>query len=144
MAILNALGVQIPQMNFPFKQGADLTLDFTWLKDDGTPMDLTGYSMEASFRTFAGSPVSFLMIQSGPTIGSRIDIFGNTGSFAFVFAGVDTALFQPKGLPLQSYALLDKIRSYSLGVYDLKYTTPAGLVGYLFEGSNTLDPNITT
>lgn len=143
MAITNALGLQIPQMNFAFKQGADLTLDFTWLKDDGTPMDLTGYSMEASFRAFTGSPVSLLTLQSGPTTGSRIDIFGDTGAFAFVFANADTSLFQPIGLPVQSNPIVGRIRSYIFSVYDLKYTTPAGLVDYLFEGSNTLDLNIT-
>jgi hypothetical protein len=115
----------------------------TWLDDNGNPINLTGFSMKMVIRAFLGSPVALLTLSSATSTGSYIALGGSAGTITLNFAHADTAALQIGGIPLPGF-LSGGARVYPLGVYDLQYTDPSGNVGYLLEGSVSLDPQVTT
>jgi hypothetical protein len=48
----------VPVINIIFEQGADYNDVFTVTNPNGTPLDLTSYSVFASFKKYPGSPTS--------------------------------------------------------------------------------------
>lgn len=133
----------VGQFSYVLKQGADTSISMTWLSDDGvTPVNLTGFAMKLAIRSFIGSPVALLTLSSATNTGSYIALGGSAGTITLNFAHADTAAFQSTGLPLQSL-IGGNARVFPLGVYDLQYTDPSGNVGYLLEGSVSLDPQVT-
>lgn len=130
MAISAGSGVAI--FSFTLKQGADLTISMTWLDDNGLPMDLTGYVMALSIIGFGIFTNPLLTLLSTSSTGSRIVLGGTAGTIDLVFSRVDTGAF-----------VAGSLRVYQMGLYDLKYTDPAGEVGYLLEGTVSLDPKVT-
>lgn len=127
--------------NFVIKQGSDLSISMTWLDDNGNPINLTGFAMKLAIRAFIGSPIALLTLSSANNTGSYIALGGTAGTITLNFAHTDTAALQTVGLPLPS--LIGNARVFPLGVYDLQYTDPSGNVGYLLEGSVSLDPQVT-
>lgn len=136
-------GSGVAPFSFTLKQGSDLTISMTWLNDAGAPMNLTGYSMELTIRSFVTSPVSLLTMSSAASTGSYIALGGIAGTIDLIFNHVDTGVFVANGLPQPSNPVVGGLRVYPLGVYDLQFTDPAGNVGYLLEGSVSLDPQVT-
>lgn len=131
----------VGQFSFVIKQGSDLSISMTWLDDNGNPINLTGFAMKLAIRSFIGSPVALLTLSSANNTGSYIALGGSTGTITLNFAHADTASLQSNGLPLPN--LVGTARVFPLGVYDLQYTDPLGNVGYLLEGSVSLDPQVT-
>ena len=132
----------IPIWNFTLKQGADQSFPSLWTDDNGNPVNLTGYLMELTIRAFVGSPVAILTLSSANNSGSYISLGGTTGVFEPIFASADTALLTGVGLPSPGL-LTNGLGIQKLGVYDLKFVPPDGLVGYLYEGTVSLDPRST-
>jgi hypothetical protein len=128
----------VGQYSFNLKQGADASIAMTWLGDDGQPIDLTGFSMKMAIKPFINSTVSRLTLSSDDTTGSYIALGGSDGTIALNFASADTASLQANGLLAQGSG-----RVVQLGVYDLQYTDPDGNIGYLLEGSITLNLRVT-
>lgn len=128
--------------NFVIKQGSDLSISMTWLDDNGNPINLTGFAMKLVIRSFIGSPVALLTLSSATNTGSYIALGGSAGTITLNFAHADTAGLQSNGIPLPGF-ISSGARVYPLGVYDLQYTDPSGNVGYLLEGSVSLDPQVT-
>ena len=133
----------VGQFSYVLKQGADTSISMTWLDDNGNPINLTGFSMKLAIRSFIGSPVALLTLSSATNTGSYIALGGSAGTITLNFAHADTAALQTVGLPVPSL-IGGGARVFPLGVYDLQYTDPAGNVGYLLEGSVSLDPQVTT
>jgi hypothetical protein len=137
------VGSGVALFNFQIKQGADLTISMTWLNDAGAAMNLTGYAMELTIRAYVGSTVSLLTISSATSTGSYIALGGTAGTISLIFDHTDTGAFVVGGFPQPFGQTQGGIRSYALGVYDLQYTDASGNVGFLLEGSVTLDPQVT-
>lgn len=133
----------VATFNFTLKQGADLTVSMTWLNDAGAPMNLTGYSMKLEIRSYTGSPTALLTLSSANNTGSYIALGGTAGTISLVFAHADTAGLLPVGLPAPGSPIITGPRTYALGVYDLQFTDPTGDIGYLLEGSVSLDAQVT-
>jgi len=133
----------VANWSFVIKQGSDWSPTMTWTDDNGAPIDLTGYHMKLTIRAYASSPIALLTLDSADTTGSRIVLGGTAGTIELIFAHADTAALAPSGLPLPGTSLSGGARVYALGVYDLQFTDPAGEVGYLVEGSVSLDPQVT-
>lgn len=131
----------VGQFSWVIKQGSDQSISMTWLDDNGNPINLTGFAMKLVIRSFIGSPVALLTLSSATSTGSYIALGGTAGTITLNFAHADTAALQTVGLPLPS--LIGSARVFPLGVYDLQYTDPSGNVGYLLEGSVSLDPQVT-
>lgn len=134
----------VAPFNFTIKAGSDLTISMTWNDDSGNPMNLNGYAMKLTIRSFVGSTVSLLTLSSSNNTGSHIALGGTAGTISLIFAHADTATLLPVGLPLPGSPSTGGTRSYALGVYDLQYTDASGNIGYLLEGSVSLDPQVTT
>lgn len=139
----NNSGSPVATWNFTLKAGADTSITMTWLDDNGQPMNLTGYTMELTIRAFVGSPVALLTLSSTSTTGSRIVLGGTAGTIELIFASADTAGLSGSGLPVPINPAFGGLPVSRLGVYDLKFTDPSGLDGYLLEGSVSLDPQVT-
>lgn len=139
---MDANSLAVGQFNFQLKQGSDTTISMTWLQDDGvTPMSLVGYSMVLTIRTFVSNAAALLSINSSAQSGSRIVLGGTAGTIDLIFDAADTGQ-----LPLGNVAVGNQFGGlpvYQLGVYDLQFTDPSGSIGYLLEGSITLDPRVT-
>jgi hypothetical protein len=133
----------VANMPLAIKQGSDFTVSMTWLDDSGNPMNLTGFTMKLTIRPFVGSPTSLLTLSSANNTGSYIALGGTAGTISLIFVHADTAAFAPIGLPLPGSPITNGLRSYALGAYDLQFTDPTGNIGYLVEGSVSLDPWIT-
>ena len=141
MALTTTSGVG--QFSFTLKAGADTTIAMAWTNDNGAAMNLTGYNFVLTIRAFVTSTVAVLTLNStAPTAGgSEIQNGGAAGTIALVFAHADTIGLTPSGFA--SGNSLDGLPVSSLGVYDLQYTDPSGNVGYLLEGTVSLDPCVT-
>lgn len=133
----------IAQFNFQIKQGSDLSISMTWNDDSGNPINLTGYSMKLEIRSYTGSPTALLTLSSANSTGSYIALGGTAGTIDLIFAHADTAGLSPVGLPTPGSPIAIGPRAYQLGVYDLQFTDPTGNVGYLLEGSVSLDAQVT-
>jgi hypothetical protein len=140
MAVTTTSGVA--PWNFAIKAGSDLTISMTWNNDAGQPMNLTGYSMILTIRSFVSSSVAILTLSSSASSGSRIVLGGTAGTIQLIFSHVDTVGLTPSGLPT-SNTLGNGLPVSPLGVYDLQYTDNNGNIGYLLEGSVSLDPWVT-
>lgn len=136
-------GSGVGSFNYCIKQGSDLTISMTWLNDAGAPMNLTGYSMELTIRAFVNSPVSLLTMSSAESTGSYIALGGTEATIDLIFNHADTRAFVANGLPQPSNPVGGGLRVYPLGVYDLQFTDPTGNIGYLLEGTVSLDPQVT-
>lgn len=134
-------GVTVPPFSLILKQGADFDFTFTWLDDNGVPMDLTGFAMRLSIVPSAGSAAT-LTLDSASTTGSRIALGGVLGAITFYFAHADTATLAQVSFPAPSISQgLQGV--LPLGYQDLKYTDPSGNVGYLFQGPAAFAPRYT-
>lgn len=136
-------GSGVANFSFTLKQGADLTISMTWLNDAGAPMNLTGYSMKLEIRSYTGSPTTLLILSSANNMGSYIALGGTAGTISLIFAHADTAGLSPVGLPTPGAPIATGPRTYPLGVYDLQFIDPTGDIGYLLEGSVSLDAQVT-
>jgi hypothetical protein len=132
----------VAQFNFALKQGSDFQIPMTWLDDNGNPMNLTGYSMLLQIRAFQSSSIVLLSLSSANSSGSYIALGGTAGTITLIFAHADTAALAPNGTP-SSNVLSSALKVGQVGVYDLQFTDPGGNVGYLIEGSVSLDPWVT-
>ena len=132
----------VAQFNFAIKQGSDFQIPMTWLDDNGNPMNLAGYSMLLQIRAFQSSSIVLLSLSSSNSSGSYIALGGTAGTITLIFAHADTAALMPNGAPA-SNALNTALKVGQVGLYDLQFTDPSGNVGYLIEGSVSLDPWVT-
>jgi hypothetical protein len=134
-------GSDVPQLKLTIKQGADQTVSWIWKKSDGTPIDLTGFSMLLTIRSaIGGAPL--LTLSSASTTKSRIALGGATGGIDWIFDKADTALLPATGLPAGN-PYSGGIPTLKLGFFDCQATNPSGDVGYIVEGPVTLDPKVT-
>ncbi len=132
----------VAQFPFTLKQGSDETIPMTLWDDNGQPMDFTGYSMLMQIRAFQSSPVVLLELSSANDTGSYIQLGGQSGTITLIFAHTDTAALATNGQP--SFGPMQQgLRVGQVGVYDLQFTTPGGDIGYLLEGTISLDPWVT-
>jgi hypothetical protein len=131
-----------PQFSLILKQGADFDFTFTWLDDNGDPMNLSNFVMRLAIKPSADSLVETLSLSSASVSGSRIALGGVLGTITLYFAHADTALLAPIGYPTRTIAQgLQGLMP--LGYQDLKYTDPSGNVGYLFQGPASFAPRYT-
>jgi hypothetical protein len=132
----------VAQFNFTLKQGADTPISMIWFNDNQQPMDLTEYSMLMQIRAFQSSPVVLLSLSSANDTGSYIALGGQAGTIDLIFAHADTATLATNGQPSFS-PIQQGLRTVQVGVYDLQFTDPTGQIGYLLEGTVSLDPWVT-
>lgn len=133
----------VGQFSFALKAGSDVTITMTWLNDNGQPTNLTGYTMALVIRSFVSSTVAILSLNSSAATpgGSVIQLGGTAGTVTLVFGHADTVGLVPNGFAPSNP--LGGLPASQLGVYDLQYTTPTGSIGYLLEGTVSLDPWVT-
>jgi hypothetical protein len=140
MAVTTGSGVAA--FNFSLKQGSDTSISVIWWDDNGQPMDLTDYSMLLQIRAFQSSPIVLLSLSSANDAGSYIALSGQAGTIDLIFAHADTAALMTNGQP--SFTPMQQgLRVGQVGFYDLQFTDPTGDIGYLFEGTVSLDPWVT-
>jgi hypothetical protein len=132
----------IPIWNYTIKANSDWSPSFVWTGDNGSPTDLTGWSMKMSIKAFATSPTSLLTLSSTATSGSRIVLGGTTGVVTLVFAHADTAGLPITGTPAPNL-LRTGLPAYELGVYDLQYIDANGDIDYLLKGAVSIEPAAT-
>lgn len=103
------------------EQGATLALTFTWKDENGTAIDLTGYSAAMKVRPHASSDsVIFTAGTSNLTVGTT------SGTIALSVSSTATA-----ALAAGTYA------------YDLELTSGSSVVTRLLEGKFTVKAEVT-
>jgi hypothetical protein len=132
----------VAPLDITLKQGADTTISFLWLDDNGEPMDLTNYVMTLPIRAFINSPVILLSLSSENSSGSYIQLGGTAGTFTLFFAHADTQALISNGLPASPLLVGSGFPVARVGVQNLQFIPPGGQVGYLFEGKLNLDPSV--
>lgn len=105
-------------LNLYIEQGATWDLDLIWRAADGTPKDLTGYSVRATARHRKGSShVLFSFDSATPTAGYTFGPLNATGRILVTLSAAVTAALT------------------SDGVYDLDVVSPSGRATRLVEGA---------
>jgi len=102
--------------NPTIEQGADWTVELTWA-DDGTPIDLTGYTARMSLRHSARDTVSIHL----DTTNGRISLGGAAGTITLSLTAAETAEIPAHNHP-----------------YDLEVVNPDGRVVRLVQGIATV------
>ena len=109
-----------------FEKGSDFSLDLTWLPDNQTPADLTGFN--AKFEVFQDpnyyTPVVIASTLGDGTTGTSLVLGGNTGTVAVTVGVTALAL------------LTDDVRT----VYSLTLESSGGQFTKLFGGIVALKP----
>lgn len=108
--------------NIRFHQGATWSFTLTLTDDNGTAIDLTGYTAKMQIRDLPGGTV-FETLETG---GAGIVITAATGEIALTFTAAETAAL-----------------TISRGMYDLKITSSGAVVTYLLKGEFVVDARIT-
>jgi len=108
--------------DFEIDQYASFQTSITWREDDGSVIDLTGYSAKMDIREGYGGE----LILSLTSDDDSIDIIEEEGKLAFYFTPEQTADF-------------DFVRAY----YDVVVTSPTGFATRIIEGVFELNKGIT-
>lgn len=132
----------VPTWNFTIKQNSDWSPSLTWTNDSGGPVNLTNCSMKLMIKAYATSTVALMTLTSSAASGSRIVLGGTTGIYTLAFAHADTALLPVTGAPTVNQ-LQSGLPAVALGVYDLQFTDPNGLISYIFKGNVSIEPSVT-
>lgn len=104
-------------------QGATWAFSLILTDDNGTAIDLTGYTAKMEIRDMPGGTV-FSTLTSSPAAG--ITITAATGEIDFALTAA------------QSAAL-----TFGRGQYDIKITSSGGTVTYLLKGDFIVDARVT-
>lgn len=102
--------------NFVIDQGATTTVQFDYLNDDGTTIDLTGYSASCQIRTTADAV--------SPTVTVSPTITALTGRVTLSLSATNTAL-----LTAATY------------VYEIQLTKGSEVISFI-KGVITTDPEV--
>lgn len=123
--------LNVGRLDLALKQGADRNIPCTWTIA-GVPVPLAGYSMSLALAEYV-SAVPMLELSQTPTPGGSVITLSsdNSGTFTVTFGHVDTA------------ALPHSTCGHPVALYDLKYVTPSGTVGYLYQGYVYVSAEIT-
>lgn len=109
--------------DFTIEQGATLPLGFSWKSDDGTAVDLTGYTARMQVRQSVGSPDVLL---EATTENGLLSISAAQGKVNLLLPPSVTAAI-----------------TWRRGRYDLELEAPDGTVTRLVEGSVTVSREVT-
>lgn len=126
------------QIDLVIEQGADWNPLLTIENDDGTPVNLLGYTAHLQVRSDFAAPTTLLNLTSQA---SQILLGADAGTITFaVPAGLTTPL-APDTTQLQR--VVQGRKCYPWGVYDLHITSADGLVTALLAGDMCLAPAVT-
>lgn len=109
-------------VDFEIDQYASFQTTVTWKEDDGTPIDMTGYSVNMDIRT--GYDGAVLMALT--TDDDSINLIEADGQMTITLTPEQTAI-------------LEFVRAY----YDIVVTSPTGFATRILEGTFTLNKGIT-
>lgn len=104
------------------EKGATFSLVLTWKDENGSPIDLTGYSAKMQVRS---SPTATDVITEFSTTNARIALGGSAGTITLSMTAADTAAI-----------------TKTKGVYDLELIS-GSTVTRLLEGSILFDAAVT-
>lgn len=104
------------------EKGATWNPIITWQNNDGTAIDLTGYSARLQVR----EPVTASTTLISLTSGSGITLGGTAGTIALLLSATDTAAL-----------------SFEKGVYDLELVSGGGIVYRLLQGRVNVSSEVT-
>lgn len=102
------------QYDFTIHKGVSWTPQLTWTDDNGTPIDLTGYSASMDIKAAATDSTSIL---SFSTSGGEIVLGTSDGTIAITATNAQTSAVTANS-----------------GVYDLFLTSSSGVVKKLMQG----------
>jgi hypothetical protein len=106
------------------EQGATFSLQITsWKDENGTVIDLTGYTARLQMRTAYSSVDAFLTLT---TENGGIVLGGGSGSISISASAAATAAIKQ-----------------SKGVYDLEMIAPSGFITRLIQGDVTISKEVT-
>lgn len=100
--------------NLKIEKGATFTLPLTWKNENGSLVNLTGYTARMDIRSAAGAVTAIAQLTSS----SGITLGGTAGTIVVTLSAATTA------------AITD-----TSGVYDLELVSAGGVVTRLLEGS---------
>ncbi len=113
---------KVPTYNIEVYRGEDFSETYTWLQDDGTPMDLTTYSAIMQVRERTNSE----LLQEFSSTGSGLSLSGSAGGITLGIPHATTQAFP-----------------FSHGKQDLFAINSSGSQIPLFTGDFTVTDNIT-
>lgn len=105
-----------------FEQGATFTQNFQWVDENGTPIDLTGYSARMQVRDTVDSPAFHIELTDA---NGRIALGGTAGTIQLTIAATDTAAL-----------------TFEDAVYDLELVNGATVTRLVYGGVQ-LRPEVT-
>lgn len=116
-----------PCYDFVIRQGTDEVLEILYAEDDGTPIDLTGYTVRAHFRTKVGATPTLLELESDtPAPGVTFDPLGVSGIIRVTLSDTLTSSL-----------------TFSRAVWDMKVTSPGGLTTRILHGGASVSLGVT-
>lgn len=111
------------QYDFTIEQGATFVRSFVWKADDGTPVNLTGYTARMQVRQGYSAQDALL---EATTENGRLQIVGASGQVTLTLTAEDTGAID-----------------WRRGRYDLELVAPDGTVKRLVEGVISISREIT-
>lgn len=105
------------------EQGADYFLTFTYQDQNGTPVDLTGYTARMMLRVTYDDPTPLIELTDA---NGRLVLGGTAGTIDIHITATDTANL-----------------SFKTAKYDLELVDSTGVVTRLVMGSVRLSPEVT-
>lgn len=104
-------------------KGSDFELIIELQEDDGTIIDLTGYTAQMQIRPDTDSTVIIIELS---TANGRIVIDGPAGKLTLTIANADTEAI-----------------TQDVGVYDLEITSGGALIERILQGNVAFSPEVT-
>ncbi len=126
------------QIDLVMEQGADWNPLLTLLNDDGTPVNLLGYTAHLQVRSDFASGTVLLDLTSQA---SQILLGADAGTVLFAVPASLTSPLVPDTTQLMR--VVQGRKCYSWGVYDLHIISPSGIVTALLAGDMCLAPAVT-
>lgn len=115
--------------DFVIEQGATFSRQVTWENQDGTAVNLTGYSIAGKIRRKTSDQVAVIDLTCAITN-------ANDGIFTFSLTNTQTA-----SLPVATGPTAEK--EYLKCVYDIEATSSGGAVYRILEGIVYISPEVT-
>jgi hypothetical protein len=126
------------QIDMVMEQGADWTPLLSLENDDGTPVNLLGYTAHLQVRSTFSAATVLLDLTSQA---SQILLGADAGTILFAVPASTASLLVPDTTQLRR--VVQERDCYSWGVYDLHLVSPSGIVIALLAGDMCLAPAVT-
>ncbi len=111
------------KVDLKIEQGATYQHPFAWKDNNGTPIDITGWTARMHIRSSVSDDVVLMELTTG---NGRITLDGPEGKVTLTISATDTTAI-----------------SWKKGVYDLELEDPGGYVKRLVEGKVSVSMETT-